>query len=379
MTLLLIAWAFFHPIPASGTDRIWQTEIVDIGNGHNVGVSCSLAIDRFGSLHVAYFDENAHALRYAFRGKSDKTWYTMEVDGQGAGRFISLAVDDHGYPHIAYNSLYENGLHYADWDGRQWHKFVVDPEATSFFLSMQIDADGRPHISYYVRLYADKRFALYLKYAYFDGRTWYIQTVDHRYMTGKFNSLALDAQGQPFIAYSNIYTGDLDYAYRNGDQWQYGIADSQRLSDSYVGTANSVVLDSKGNPHITYLKSKDLAVKYAWRKNGVWKTEVVDHLSAPWSFVDRFSLALDNLGDPHIAYWDPGTGMLKYASRDAKGWHIEAVVDTGHVGGYPSLALDADGNPYIAYYDATEGALHLAHGISNQTESKKTTANSNQK
>jgi hypothetical protein len=369
-TLLLLACAGLHPASAIGSDEPWHVETIDGNNGHIVGYSCSLAIDRFGNFHIASWDKTDNAVRYAFRGKTDNRWYTMEVD-QRAGTFLSLAVDAKGYPSIAYNSMFETGLHYAHWDGANWKKLLIDPIQTDHFLSLQMDAAGNPHISYYREVYPDMRipgqgyYALYLKYAYFDGKTWYIQTVDHRFGTGKFNSLALDAQGRPFIAYTDIHPGDLDYAYWSGKQWEFGIVDARSTNgNSYVGIGNSDAIDSKGNPHIAYYDTTKLLIKYAWRANGIWKTEVVDQMTGSPEILDHLSLVLDKQDHPHIAYYDPSTGTLKYAFRDEKGWHVDAIVKTDHVIAFPSLALDPEGNPYIAYYDANEGALQFAYRVS---------------
>ncbi len=54
------------------------------------------------------------------------------------------------------------------------------------FSSLALDEQGRPHISYYDAAYAD------LKYAYFDGASWRIETVDSEGYVGEYTSLALD-------------------------------------------------------------------------------------------------------------------------------------------------------------------------------------------
>jgi hypothetical protein len=377
--LFLFAWSLLQPAIAAAGGHEWRIETVDGENGRVIGGFCSLAVDRMGNLHAAYWDKSNNALRYAFRDKTGRRWYTMEVD-QRAGMFASLALGPEGHPSIAYNSMFETGLHYAHWNGKTWEKFILDPERTDHFLSLQVDAARNPHISYYREEYPDGRYALYLKYVYLKDNTWYIETVDHRFGTGKFNSMALDPQGRPFVAYTDIHPGDLDYASWNGKKWQHGIVDSRSTNgNNYVGIGNSVAIDSHGNPHIAYFDTTKLRVKYAWRENGIWKTEVVDQLTGEWTLNDHLSLALDPEGRPHIAYWDPGSGSLKYASLGEKGWTVETVVSTDHIGGYPSLALDAQGKPYIAYYDATEGTLQLAYGTPAKASPTNAPANRNGK
>jgi hypothetical protein len=356
----LVALLLISARPARAqTESTWHVETVDDGKGDNVGLHASLAIDKAGSIHIAYYDETQRSLRYAFRASEGKPWSVMEVDKPG-GTFVSVAVDARGHPHFAYNSPFETGLHYAFWDGTKWHRILLDSEATDHFLSLQLDAKGYAHISYYREEYADRTYALYLKYAHFDGETWYVETVDRRFHSGKFNSIALDASGNARIAYSQVEAGDLRYAVWDGSHWQFGIADSRRIHNSYVGIGNSIALDSAGNMCIAYFDTTKRTVKYAWQKAGNWQTEVVDHLLGEWVFNDRLSIKLDRNNRPHIAYYDPGLGAAKYAMRDENGWHVEAVENLGHVGGYSSLALDQADQPYIAYYDMAEGQLRLA-------------------
>ena len=340
------------------SDAAWHVEVVDDGKGDNVGRFSALAIDKAGNLHIAYYDEQQNSLKYAFRG-SQKRWDIMTVEAS-AGTYVSIAVDALGHPHFAYNTHFETGLHYAYWDGRVWHRLLIDDEATDHFLSMQLDSKGDPYISYYREAYPDRTYALYLKYAHFDGTTWYVETVDNHKHTGKFNSLALDADGNPHIAYWQQEAGDLLTARWDGAHWQYGTADSRRAHNDYVGIGNSIALDSAGNSCIAYFDTTANTLKYAWQKEATWHTEVVDQLSGIWIFNDRVSLKIDSHDQPHIAYFDHGLGALKYASRDEKGWHAEVVENRGHVGGYASLVLGQDDRPYIAFYDLNEGQLRLA-------------------
>jgi hypothetical protein len=360
LVALLLISAVTQPLRA----QAWQVETVDDGKGDNVGQYASLVIDKAGSIHIAYYDETQRSLRYAFRASRDKTWSMMDVDKPG-GTFVSLAVDALGHPHFAYNSPFETGLHYALWDGTRWQKVLLDSERTDHFLSMQLDAKGNPHISYYREEYPDGTYALYLKYAHFDGETWYIETVDHHFHSGKFNSVALDGLGNPRIAYSQVEAGDLRYVVWDGSHWQFGTVDSRRTHNDYVGIGNSIDLDSRGNMCIAYFDATKRTVKYAWQAGGRWQTEVVDQLVGQWVFNDRVSLKLDSHDEPHITYYDHGLGAAKYASRDGNGWQVEVVENRGHVGGYASLALDQANQPYIAYYDMNEGQLRLARRESN--------------
>jgi hypothetical protein len=336
----------------------WQIEAVDGSPGKNVGKFTSLAIDKDNNLHIGYYDETRQALRYGFRSTAGK-WYTMEVDASGG--YESLAVDASGHPHFAYAAPNEAGLRYAWWDGDKWNKQTLDSERIDFFNCIRIGPDGLPRISYYHRLRRDGSFALHLKYAHFDGKIWYTETVDPRSATGKFNSLALDSKGQPYIAYSDVDLGDLRYTRWDGSDWNFSTPDTQTQSEGWVGIGSSIEIDQAGNPHIAYIDVTHRHIKYAsWTSKG-WKSEIVDNINGKADNIDRVSLKLDSKQQPHLAYWDSGLGVLRHATLTQKGWTSETVDNGDNVGLYPSLAIDAKDELYISYYDMANGMLRLAH------------------
>jgi hypothetical protein len=343
----------------------WHTETVDT-SGHEVGEFSSMEVDRAGNLHIAYWDASANAPRgqlvYAFRAPTDKKWSRLVIDGDGT--YVRLAVDNSGHPHIVYNSKRETGLHYAFWDGTKWHKQIVDPGHTNYFTGIQLDAEGHPKISYYLYHLPTGEYSLRLKYAYFDGKQWYIQTVDQHMHTGKMNSLALDPQGNPFIAYSFLGPGDMLYARWDGSHWQYGAADLSRSENTHLSLGNSAAVDGQGNAHIAYFDNTKSTVKYASWDGSRWKHEVVDHLVGI-DVLDQVSLKMDREGRPHIAYYDAGAGILKYAVLGTNGWQTEIVDREGNVGMHPSLFLDSHDEVFISYQDLSGHSLRLAHHEAN--------------
>jgi len=356
---LLALVALLYLAPAMRAQEQWHIEVVDDGSGHDVGSFTALAIDHDGDLHIGY-NQTKNALRYAYRGAHDKQWYKMTVDPQG-GTFISLVVDSKDRPHFAYNSLFLSGLHYAYWDGTRWTKEVIDATRTNHMTSIGLDASGNPRISYYQEETPEGHYALLLKYAYFDGKTWYVQTLDHHITRGKFSSIAIDSSGNPHIAYSDQGIGDLRYTYFDGSVWDNLVPDSHHAENSYLGIGNSIALDPSGNPAIAYFDMSKRTVKLTRWNGKIWKTEVVDQLVDVPSYADRVSLKVDSQNVPHVAFYDGGLGALKYAEKDDKGWNVEIVDNQGKVGLYPSLALDLNNQPYISYYDASAGQLKLAH------------------
>jgi len=360
LTLLLL---LFAP-PLSRAAEQWQIEAVDKVAGDGPMFS-SLALDRYGNLHVAYSNRGGNELRYAFRGRDETRWDTAVVDSEG-GSFDTLAVDSHGWSHIVYNSFRLPGLHYAVWDGKQWQKFLIDPCKSGHQTSIQLDSQDHARISYYREQFSNRDIARDLKFAYFDGKQWYIQTVDHREGTGKWNSIALDRGGHPYISYSITTPGNLGFAHLQEASWSLSLADPPNSdSKKRIDDASSLVLDALDQPHIAYIDASARTVNYGWLQGSSWTEETVDFLVSAGADSDQLSLKLDKSGHPHLVYYDSGLGVLKYGSRDDKGWHIEVVERSS--AGDPSLVLDNDDQPYISYSALVSREVRVAHKVGTLT------------
>ena len=175
---------------------------------------------------------------------------------------------------------------------------------------------------------------------------------------GRFNSLVLDGKGLPHISYYDGQFGHLMYASRSADgTWSSEIADAGGFD--YVGLYTSLKLNPAGEPRISYYDSTAADLRFASKSGSTWTVETVDAAGDRGQFS---SLALDASGNPHISYYNSTSGYLMYASKVSGTWTIEnADPDpTNYVGQCTSLALDRDGRPHISYLDVTGGNLKYA-------------------
>ena len=325
-------------------------EVVDVSPF--TGAYNSLAMDSVGYPHISYQDE-AYGLKYAHWDGS--AWQIQIVDGENA-ILTCLALDTADNPQISYVSVYAlpNGdtaseLNHAQWDGNAWHfrrlAYEECPEgqwcALSWSdLSMTLDSSDNPHIAY-----QDHSISA-LRYAFWDGVDWQIQTV--RPVYAQHISLALDSIGNPHISY---YAADLFYEFWDGSAWQRQTVDSTMGAGWYT----SLALDVSDHPHISYRNNSERVLKYASRTGSTWQTQTVD---ADGNVGRYTSLALDNSGYPHIAYYDETNADLKYAFWNGNTWHVQAMDSSpDFVGQYLCIAVDGADIAHVSYYDETNRDL----------------------
>jgi|TARA_B100002003_G_scaffold247557_1_gene279347 hypothetical protein len=287
-------------------------------------------------------------------------WSVRSVDSQGnVGIMSSIVIDRHGHPHMSYWDTtvdgYKNArLKYARWNGSDFDIQYVDGKGMGRYNSLALDPEGNPHICYHY-YQGDS-----LRYARWTGSEWRTETVDSAGYVGRHCSLAVDGQGVPHISYqlkSNSYR--IKYATKYGGSWK--TAEVARAgSEGYVGWDTAIALDKDGRPHIAYYDDSSTQVMHAFMEAGRWRRRAVDR-AQKWAGGEALDIAVDSLGRPHIAYYDAEPKKdMKYAVWTGSDWSIDTVVSAGDVGRSPSIALDASDRPHISYDDRSSKALKYA-------------------
>jgi hypothetical protein len=346
-SFLLFLLFFASVVTIVSAVPIWNIKIVD----PDATFFTSTSTNSNGYPAVSY--SGKAGLKYASWNGS--TWNIQIVDKDGGGG--SLALDSKGNPHISYSvptdfkvvdmwGMIRNGttLKYAYWTGSEWSIQTVDPaKDNGWYNSISLDHNGNPHISY-------SHFNDTLKYAYWNGLEWKIQIVDPG--TCYYPSIAMDPKGNPRISYFGGFF-NLRYASLNGTVWSIQTVDP--IKD--VGYGTSLALDSQGNPNISYWDGSNEDLKYAQFNNSAWTIQTVDSKGAVGLYS---SIVVDSSGKPSISYWDKSNGDLKYAAWTGSNWSLQRVDSNGTTGLDTSIALDSDGNPQIGYRDWTDGSLKYA-------------------
>ena len=362
MRVLATPWlvlALLTGAPGAVTAETWAIQVVDLGSTSGPATSLGLLN---GYPVISYFGA-PHSLKYASLNPLTKVFNLLRVDA--GGEFTSLAVDASGIVHVGYLDAVTQQVKYWRNNAGQGLIQTIDSETglggMGFYNSLKLDAQAAPHISYYYWHTPGGTISGKLKYAVLNGSSWSTEFADTALGRGKYNSLALDASGNPQIAYhdDNPNARTLRLAKRSAlGTWTSQVVDS--VGDP--GWFPSIALNGSGQPRISYIAAGAAQLRYAYFDGILWQFEDVDDAGTLTTF-SVTSLALDSSGNPHISYYDGNASSLKYASRSPSGtWTVQTVDNTGDVGGYSSLVLDALGRPVISYFDYSSQALKIAYG-----------------
>lgn len=332
----------------------WTYEMIDLPAKFP-----SLAVDSASNLHISYADSTG-ALKYGFRPAGSSKWFFMVLDKQLGAFTTKLTLDSNNNPHICYTP---GIIKYTRFDGKQWHTIQVakDSGEIGYTCSIAISKAGVPHLTWY-QLSGPTLNYLHMRYAVLSDSVWLARTLDFDGETGKWNSMVLDSQGNPFLSYSAWVNGELRLGHWNGKKWEITTVDSRTRShgEYNIGQGNSLVLDSDGIPHISFYSEK--ALKYAHQVGDQWKVDVVDQFTwlGGWAHF-RSSIVLDKQARPHICYED--AGVLKHAYWDGKRWRIQVLARNGLESlRYSTMAIDQNDNIFVAFRDPEDNTLKLATG-----------------
>lgn len=329
-----------------------------------VGQQASLALDSQGYPHIAYFaigpEDYCNDEQIKYARWDGAAWHIQVVIEDCVGAQPSLALDANDVPHISFFHESYDSLQLADWDGAYWNTYtptwLPGFDYSGVYSSLQSDAAGDLHLAF---IGGDISY----------GKVWYTQKtgadwsplVDVSGETGVVNlNMALDAAGNPHLAYNRNYYSDsemqyvnkLTYAHFNGAAWQSPeeVADMQYLAPAGITTGVD------GYPRLVYLEASGLA--FLAKSGSGWSAPVIipgaeisERLYLGWLSPTRLGVTLFANGAIQQIYADP----------PYHAWSAPSVIfASGWVGAYNAVVSDAAGNLHTASTDLTERELHYA-------------------
>lgn len=357
---LKIAICFFAAACNTGFIGAGWASIPLDTTGGNEGQYTSLAMIG-GTPIISYYDVTNQDLRLLALFVGD---FPIDTAGN-MGMATSLTISTSGSWMISYFDASDTALKLAEYlpapqDRVRFH--VVDGSSTvGLFGSLALDAAGDPRVAYYVPP-GQLRYAICTANCGTASPTWAVSVVDVIDNVGQYASMSLDNVGIPRVTYYDAINGDLKLAVCSGNCTGAGATWTISTVDTAgnVGQYASLALSGAGDPRVSYYDGTNGSLRVAECTVGcsttlpTWSLSTVDTTGGVGVGT---SLALSIAGEPRIAYYDATNGDLKFASRSGALWNLSRLSTAGNVGFTPSLALSAAGNPRATFFDATNLTL----------------------
>lgn len=219
-------------------------------------------------------------------------------------------------------------------------------------------------------------------YAYHDGTAWQTPedvASDPRGLSGVALLLpdTVEEAGVLFSDESDDWQGIPTYMQRDsGGAWS---ADSGAgLSGSEDVAWMSGTLNGDGNPAMAYMDMFTGDLVYAEWDGAAWSTETIEDLPEPSGLPDRnyVDVATDDWGNVHLLYYNPDTDQVEYRYRNPdSGWADALTVHEQADASWMRLAIDDSQKPWFSYYsEESDGEGSLYYGQGNAVPEPATTA-----
>jgi hypothetical protein len=222
-----------------------------------------------------------------------------------------------------------------------WVAEVADEiERTGEASSVAIDASGQPCIAYYAAATRD------LKYAVKSGGTWTISTVVSTGSVGDSPSLAFDSSGNPHIAFVDGTNDKIKLASWNGASWD--------ITDVVSGNDNEfnvcLDFDSSDTPHILFFGAVSPYYPYMAKYNGAsWDAVQIDSDNGG----EMGGIVIDDTDRVHVCYTyftdDPTKHGIKYAYSDGGAWTVQILASNAYSCNCSDIAIDSNNYPHVVY------------------------------
>ncbi len=345
--ILYVKWNGKEWVNASG--QSFQNNSSNVSQNTGKSTFPTLVLDTSDNAHIAWSDGTSGNDEICYVKWDGKAWVSASGGAypvspaaisstEGDSKMPTLALDKSVRPHIAWSdaSTENDEIIYIKWSGSSWVNVkgedypaksanVSQTKGSSGYPTLALDAEGKPNLTWHDNTLGD--YEVY--YVKWNGVSWVnasgqpypenTANVSQSKGSSEYPTLALDAGGNPHIAWHDSMYGEYEIVYVkwNESSWvnAFGhpypenpgnISQNPGLSE-YV----SLALDGKGNPHLSWDDDTlgNAEIMYVkWNGHG-WVNDCGQAYPEAWANVsgsdsDAFlpSLAVDKSGFPHLAW-----------------------------------------------------------------------------
>jgi hypothetical protein len=405
------------PIPASACSHAdWACERPITGTPW--ANHMAIAIDPDGNPWVATYDSTdanlmvSHYLGGATTGTgcAINTWSCQTLESTNdVGELVSIALGPDGNPWLAYSYSTGSTLKVARYLGgattgtgcaiNTWTCTTIDSVTTgASHTQIRFDNNGLAWIAYSQASTYQLKTARYVGTGGTGCQTsaWTCSVVDSGDVTGRNLSMALDSDGNPWVAFyrdavttcnsspatectlqvARYLGGATNGTGCTANTWTCTTIVSRSPTGSLGNHTTSIAINASGKVWVSYRSASGYLDMAEYLVGGTTGTGCTTNTwtctSVRSSNVDgSYYLALDINGNPWIPYYASPTGsdlyLARYLGGDTSGtgcaittWTCELIHSSGSVGNGSAIAFDHSGTPIIASRDNSNGDMFIA-------------------
>jgi len=303
----------------------WTTP-VNISNTTGHSNYASLAVDRYGNIHVVWTDDtsgNNEVLYCFYNGDYWSAPLNISNDATDSER-SDITVDAFGQLHVAWKDHQSGEMYWTFYAGTSWASPVniSNNPGYSTCPSLAADDSGRVFISWHdIREQSDIYFSIY------DGTSWSPpQNVTNDPLDSAYPDIAVDSKGCVHLVWMN-YGADIEAYYSKYD----GISWSSWVNISNLEGYScdpKIALDSLDRPHVVWEEREHGYEVYYTHFDGEDWT-VPYKLSG--SDCHNPAITLDSNDNGHVVWGGPGNGIYYTFGSDTSWSSPLDITDSSEV------------------------------------------------